>query len=146
MAQPRRQTWLLLLALLASGCATQAEPFLLDPLLVEEASLGSAPFNADLPDIATVRKAFLRPILDGCDELVCYHYAPRLFSVRALECTLLPPQPAPALQEAQCGYERRLTTRPGETEGTWSKANTKLARHADGSGWFVVSDLSVTPH
>jgi len=145
LAQLRRPTYLLLLPLLAAGCAAQSEPFSLDPLLVEEAFLGSAPPNPDSPDVATVRKAFLRPILDTCDELVCYHYPSRLFSVRALECTLLPPRHAPALQEAQCRYERRLTTRPNETEGPWSKANTKFARRSDGSGWFVLSDLSITP-
>src|SRR4051812_46788384 len=112
----------LLAALLASGCApTLIEPaadaYLFEQIAVRAEARGR---NPELPDIAIVRAAFLRPIMRICDELACYYDPPRLFRIRDLSCRA---QPHSSGEAARCRYERLLVSRDGEI-GAWQFAET----------------------
>ena len=128
------------LALLASACAPNPiesvpDAYWLERIAVSAEARGR---NPDLPDDGIVRAAFLRPIMNHCDEFACEYDLPRLFRVRALACVR---RPDPSGEAVRCRYERQLISRSGEA-GAWHRAETDLMRYASsaGGGWFVLDD------
>lgn len=129
-------------ALLASGCATIAEP------------------NSDGLDTArpaSVRTGFASTgtKLDHCDDLACYHRPEENYYIRDVRC-IESDAAAPV-----CEYERAKTEHPfpqpslewrrshgmaspGETEAplVWTKARSRLSQTRSG-WWVIVADMFV---
>jgi hypothetical protein len=131
------------LLLCTSACAPAPRTIVLDPYFAEMSSLATSRTGPvpELPDVQAVRRAFNRPILQGCDELTCWYELSRLFRIRALTCEKRE-STWPDSVDALCRYQRQLVPRKGAAS-PWENAETLFSRTVKGplaGEWHVSRD------
>ena len=125
-----------LMGFVASGCATMASKRFV---------------SSEVPNSGF---AIMKPRLQACDELACYHSAIRHFYVRKIRC------PEDITQPVVCEYERAETDSPfpelsmeakqrlgmvgpGDVQAAlqWHVARSRMHRSESGL-WWIIADAS----